>query len=517
LIFVAPILLNILFNVIDGFSWRHGFDFFPNIVFGSLSGTFVLAYIVLWIVLPEAHSTYEKMEMRGEKVDVNSISQNVKEGADSMKERMKDWTEEVKESAHNFSKKAKEFANTRGKTFASEVSSTARSGGRGLGHVIGVVFKAFFLFIAGTIAFALFCALIGLLFGGVAWWPVNGFLWTSKWQQLYAWGTLIFFLIVPLVGFIMWVVRRIIRVRSKSNYLGWTFGFLWTIGWVSAILLAASVWNDFSEYKYSEQPLSITQPVKGKMILAVSKPELEYTGRFGWLNDGGDGWDLSTDTLRMSTVRFRVIASTDSQYHVVLRRYSYGKTTADAISRAEDIQYSAYSRDSILDLDNGYTISKQSKFRFQQIEIEVQVPIGKKIRFDHSVTDKLNPMNFWVERKRRNNRSVRLDINDERSFIFAVDTDYTMGVDGNLTDPSGRTLYDNYYRNYRGNDDNLERQLEREKQKLEESERRTKELEERLNEKKKSTEAKPESMDDKDEVSMSGSSSPVVSLVSWIY
>ena len=143
---------------------------------------------------------------------VNSIRQNVKEGMGNVKDRVKGWGEEVKESAQNLGSKAKEFANTRGKAFAAEVGETAGRSGRGLGHAIGVLFKVFFLFIAGTIAFALFVAVMALIFGGIAWWPVNNFLWTSKWQQIYAWGTLIFFLGVPLIGFITWVIRRIIAL-----------------------------------------------------------------------------------------------------------------------------------------------------------------------------------------------------------------------------------------------------------------------------------------------------------------
>lgn len=144
-------------------------------------------------------------------------------------------------------------------------------------------------------------------------------MWTSKWQQLYAWGTLIFFLIVPLIGFITWVVRRIIRVRSTSNYLGWTFGALWTIGWVAAILLASSLSKDFREYEHRDTPVEITQPANGKLIVAVSQPELEYTGSFGWMNDGDEGWDLSSDTLKLSTVKFNIEASADSLYHVTLK------------------------------------------------------------------------------------------------------------------------------------------------------------------------------------------------------
>ena len=205
IIFVAPILLSLLIGSLNG-----DFDIFPNMVFGSLSGTFILAYVILWMVLPEARTNYEKMEMRGEKVDVNTIRQNVQEGMGSVKDRVKTWSEEVKVSAQNLGTKAKQFADTKGKTFAREVGETARSGGRGLGHAIGVLFKVFFLFIVGTIAFGLFVAIIALIFGGIAWWPVNNFLWTSKWQQLYAWGTVVFFFAVPLIG--------IYRLAGTSHY-----------------------------------------------------------------------------------------------------------------------------------------------------------------------------------------------------------------------------------------------------------------------------------------------------------
>ena len=107
LIFAAPILLSILLSLIS-WPFYHEGVFVPNVVFGSLSATFIFAYIILWIVLPEAHSDYQRMEMRGEKVDVHTIRQNVKD-------RAKEFSEDVKNSAQNIGNKAKEFANTRGK------------------------------------------------------------------------------------------------------------------------------------------------------------------------------------------------------------------------------------------------------------------------------------------------------------------------------------------------------------------------------------------------------------------
>jgi phage shock protein PspC (stress-responsive transcriptional regulator) len=518
LIFAAPILLSVLLSILDGWGWDNSFDLFPNIVFGSISGTFFLAYVILWMVLPEARSPYEKMEMRGEKVDVNSIRQNVKEGAESMKDRVHGWSEEVKESAKNFSNKARDFASTRGKAFATEVNETARSGGRGLAHAIGVIFKVFFFFIAGTIAFALFVALMALIFGGMAWWPINNFLWTSNWQQMFAWGTLIFFFAVPLIAFITWVIRRILRSRSQRNYLGWTFGFLWTIGWVSATLLAVSLTKDHREHEHIDNEIAIIQPPRGKMIVTVKSPELTYTGRFDWVNDGDEGWDLTVDTMKLSTVDFNFEKSADDNYHVILKRYSFGSTREEAIERADKIQYSIFSSDSTLDLANGYSIDKQSKFRWQYVEVEIQIPEGKAIRFDETVNRKLNPGSFGP-RKRRNSDRERWGFDENYYFrSLRSNIDYIMGADSRLRDASGlpagahRTDY-----RYDGGTDTmgLRLELENEKRKREESDRRIRDLENQQKEEKKPTSEVFDKSVKPDDIM--GSSPTIIPLFAWIY
>lgn len=444
LIFAAPLLFSIFLAIVRGITWHYDLDVALNIGFGSLTGTFFLAYVILWMVLPEANTTYEKMEMRGEQVNVNTISQNVKDGVDNLKDRMKSWGQEVKETAENLGSRAREFSK-RGKAFSSEVGGAVRSGGSGLGHAIGVIFKAFFLFIAGSIAFGLFVALIALLLGGVAWWPINNFLWTSKWQQLYAYGTLIFFIFVPLIAFIIWVIRRLVRARSRNNYLGWTFGFLWTLGWVSVVLLTASVTKDIQEYA-STPPAVVDLTTKSKrVIITVSEPALEYSGRFSWLNDGGEGWDLSDDTMRLSNVRFVFNKSLDSNYHIITRKYSYGRTTAEARARASAIQYPVVARDSLVDLASGYAIDRSSKFRMQHVEIEIQVPVGRKIRFDESVNDKLTSVSFRVKKNRYRHGKVRVDIDTEDYDRLRSDEDYTMGDDGILRDEKGRPAYDYSY------------------------------------------------------------------------
>jgi phage shock protein PspC (stress-responsive transcriptional regulator) len=528
LIFAAPLLLNVIFGIL---SWPffHEGSFVPNIVFGSLTGTFILAYIVLWIVLPEAGSEYQKMEMRGEKVDVNRIRQNVREGVDNMKERMKGWSEEVRDSAQNLTNKAKEFAGTKGKTFAGEAREAARRGGRGIGHVIGVLFKAFFLFIAGSIAFALFVGLIGILIGGVSVWPLKNFIVDGVWQNIYGWGTLILFLGVPLIGFIVWLLRRIMKVRSQNNYLGWTFGALWALGWICVTLFVASMVNDFrmSNYKRPATELNITQPVNGKMIVKVNEPEVEYSGSIPWVDIDGKGLDITKDTLRYANIEIEdVLLSTDSNYHVQIKRYSRGRTPADAEARAQKILFNASYSDSVLNLGSSLAIDKETKFRGQKVLVVISVPAGKKIRFDESI-DRLHSFNITINERERWNRrdDINWDVDDE-SFGYNINVDYTMGADGELKQPDGtaaKTRPDNDYRypssdtlQKKQRDEDIQRLIEEEKRKKEESDRKIRDLEE----KKKASQSvitpvKKVITTAAKEESFAGGPSPVPSLVQW--
>jgi phage shock protein PspC (stress-responsive transcriptional regulator) len=475
-VFLAPIILNLIINAANGFHWGSDFNIFPNIVFGSLTSTFVVAYIILWIVLPEARSPYEKMEMRGEKVDVNTIKQTVQD-------RAKDFSEDVKSAAQNISNKAKEFASSAGtEKFTKEVKDTGRRVGSGIGHAIAVLFKVFFLFIAGSIAFGLFVGLMAIIFGGLAWWPVNNFLWTSNAQQVYAWGTIILFLGVPLIGFLVWLIRRIINVKSRSNYLGWIFGGLWTLGWVSVILLTSSIVRDTRYFKGSPAEISITQPAN-KLTVMVNEPALEFTDNFWWVESDSDGWNLTEDTVKLSLVDFTVERSLDANYHVILVKKSAGRSETEAINRAEKIQYRISSRDSILDIGNGFAVDKDSKYRGQIIEIKIQVPVGKKLRFDESVTSKLHPVEIKVKDRSRSLRRGRIDIDVDDWFQYQTGVDYTMSENGELVNPNkpevNKTESTSNAADYRYRDSKPAETVEEQRKRVDEEQRKLKELEEK--------------------------------------
>ena len=72
------------------------FDFDPLYLRGAFAvlffafGSGFLLYILLWIIIPKAQTTAEKLEMRGEPINVDNIKRSVEEELNDVKNRVND-------------------------------------------------------------------------------------------------------------------------------------------------------------------------------------------------------------------------------------------------------------------------------------------------------------------------------------------------------------------------------------------------------------------------------------------
>lgn len=66
------------------------------VVFTFFYGFGPLLYIILWIAVPKAVTTAEKLEMRGEKVNLSNIERSIKEELTDLKENIKEFSEETR-------------------------------------------------------------------------------------------------------------------------------------------------------------------------------------------------------------------------------------------------------------------------------------------------------------------------------------------------------------------------------------------------------------------------------------
>ena len=420
LIFLLPLLLGFFSSI-----FRHAFfpfDFEPIFVTGGFGGTLFITYIILWIVLPIAQTPSEKLQMRGEKIDVNSIRNAIHEEMGGVKDRMETVGSQIRTGAQRMGTEASDAA----QRFTTQMQPVSK----GVGHAIGVLFKAFFLIIAGIIGFALLMAVIGLSIAGAVAYPLKDFILEGPYQTLALWGTLLFFLLVPIISILVWVIRRISGVKSKAPYLGYTFGTLWILGWVSVMVLLSGVSQGFRTDSYVERVVPITQPAGGKLLVKVNEPAIRNSGtffRFDEDEDLRDGFDVTEDSLRYANVKVKVEKSEDSLYTVQVLRYSFGRNRKEAEARAEKIVFRTSNTDSVLNLGSGLAIDRASKFRGQKVLVVIHVPVGKKIRFDESVAKRLHPFNMNMNR----NNSWR---HDEQDFDFTYLFDYKTNADYIMTE-----------------------------------------------------------------------------------
>lgn len=413
LIFLSPLLLGFLNKLL----W--GPAVFLTIPFG---GMLFLAYIILWMVVPVANTASEKLEMRGEKVDLESIRDTVREELQELKAKSEKAGEAIGARAKEWSREASETASQ----LTTGMGNQTR--GSGIGRAIGMLFKIFFLFIASVIAFALLMALMGILFAATLALPFQSFILDGVWEQTTAAGTLLLFLALPIVALVVWLIRRIIGARAGNSFLGYAFGSLWTLGWVSVFAFFSLMGRHFDKRAETGNDITLNQPSSGSLELKLGK----YPGRFetiDWFDDDDDAPAVSpnNDSLILNTVRIRVSKSPDSLYRMKIFRAARGTSMSEAEKTAEKIAFEIRQEDSIVYLPKGFAIAAADKFRNQQVIIVVEVPVGKTIRIDGS--------NEWFDFFDLKGRKNGLQLNfsyqfDDQFFPFEYDRWYRMNTYG---------------------------------------------------------------------------------------
>jgi hypothetical protein len=326
------------------------------------------------------------------------------------------------------------------------------------------MFKAFFLFIAGIIVFALLMALLGVMIGGVSVFPLKNFFLEGFWQNFLAWTTLLLFLGAPVIAFFTWVIRRIIGVKSKNKYLGYTFAGLWVIGLISGIILAAFIANDFSTVAREKSDFTVAQPANGKMIVKVAESNFKVYGR--WMKMDGL-LSMTDDSIYLNNVRVRIVKSPDSNYHAFAVKSSHAADHQAALSYARGIAYNVNQQDSLLYLDRGFGVPKGTRFRNQSVTITIQVPVGKRILMDRSVNRKLD----WIHIGRR---SDDWDGEDWDSYQdWHEDVEYIMTVGGleRVDKDTEEKSEEDVMEDFKKSKEELRRQIEEEQRRLEEKKR----------------------------------------------
>ncbi len=375
----VPRLLFLIPFISFVFRWGNwGFWDFPHFLSFSFSPGAIVVYIILWLVIPEAKSTADKLEMKGEKVDLNNIRTTIQGDLEGLKDRAQTFGAEVKERAQVVG----ETLSNAGRRAGAEAAAAGKRTSGGLGHVIGVLLKIFVYFIVGSILFAIVVALFagGVVLTGLL--PAYSYVLDDGFQKILAWCSLIFFVWVPVIAIVTWIIRKIAG-KKGSSIIRLSFLALWIVGIICFVNLLVSIGSDF-RYRNNptEQVVNIANP--GVNRLEVKSASMHKYYNNSWLDLEPFNY-YDDDTVYVRNIRLRITKSNTDSFQVQMVKLSNGDSKSQAARLASAINFNVQQKDSTLLIEKGIAINRTDKFRNQQVILTVAVPVGKKIYINDNI------------------------------------------------------------------------------------------------------------------------------------
>ena len=383
LLFLIPFIRFIInFKHLHLFQFWDSIDF-PNILDITFSPGAVFVYIILWLVLPEAKTSADKLEMVGEKVDLNSIKNTIQNDMEGFSKRAQSWGSDFykKDKASNTSTSSHSTPQTSLEA-GEDQPNVATSNSKGLLHFIGrvitIAIKVFVYFILGVVGFGVLAALFGLGVAGTSLLPLKGFLLEDGLQSGAFIGAILFFVWVPIIAIVTSIIRKIAGFKKANKWVRTGFISLWVLGWVCIFYFFSSLGNSFSKHNIpSEEKVQLTNAKVDLLELTASPKMRYYEDKWFQITPFSDLTD--DDTVFVRNLRVRIVQSKSDSFEVKMVKLSNGKTIQEANALAQKINLSLMQQDSVLLLDRGIGINKIDKFRNQHIILTIAVPIGKRI------------------------------------------------------------------------------------------------------------------------------------------
>jgi phage shock protein PspC (stress-responsive transcriptional regulator) len=381
---VKVLVIRLLFlipSIATTFNWNHfhlfqfwDFDNFPNFIGLTFFGPgAIFIYIVLWLVLPEARTSADKLEMVGEKVDINSIKNTIQTDMEGFGKRAQAWGGPFEKRSNNTT-----TASDSNTTSNETVLEKRKGCFYYFGRSVTILVKAFVYLILGIITISVLAALFGIGVGTTGLLPLKKFILEDGLQSWSFIGTILFFIWVPVIAIVASIIRKIAGFKKANIWVRSSFIALWTLGWICLFYFISSVGNSFSKHNQpNEQRIVLANPGVDYLEVTAANRMKYYEQRwfqiepFQVFND---------DTVRVRNLRIRIVQSKTDSFEVKYVTMSNGKSVAEANSLAQKINFSLVQQDSILFLDRGIAVTKNEKFRNQHVIMTIAVPVGKRFK-----------------------------------------------------------------------------------------------------------------------------------------
>lgn len=346
---------------------------------GIFAGFGILLYLILWIVIPKARSTADKLEMRGERVNLSTIEKSIKEDLQDIKKNLKDISEETRDAF-----KKKNLNSKRHNPLQAFILALVNIFGflfRIIAAIVGIVVILLGVILLTALITAIFVGPVGFHSSVDAWlftFPhLLDVIFLSNWMIYLATAAIILTIGIPLILLIFAGLKLIFNFDITVRYFGAFIFFLWITGLALALFVSINAAREFAAQR------SITE----EFVLTVSQDEplfIDLCSTTHDLTSVPDNkhlimglWDtrrFEETGLIQGIPRLRIRKHNDSDIKLIITKESRGATYHLASQNTAGIIYNFSHNDATLCLDPYFSFSKDDRWRVQKVFIELLIP-----------------------------------------------------------------------------------------------------------------------------------------------
>lgn len=348
----------------------------------------IIGYIILWVLLPEAKTTSEKLQMEGEAVNIDNIEKKIRNEFDNLSSK-------VKEGAHDLSDK---ISNADYQKLRNQTKSGLQDFLDTMGKILLTLFKVFgkfmgvlLIFIAGITIISLLLGLFSVgsleilnFDGDIVQYPP--FFYDSvmpKWLLM----TFLFFLIgIPfMVLFILGLRILSPNIKKLSTATILTLFGLWLISLLAigftGIEFATSHAYDGTHVTKHSITYNQQEPLK---IRVVNDDNIHYLHN---LRNRDNAMLVNVDDKELkysNNINIDVRKSETDSAYIEIKKTSEGKKRNDANNNAEAIKYAYKSDNNTIVFDAFFLSAFKNIWKDEEINAVIYIPEGTTIYFEGS-------------------------------------------------------------------------------------------------------------------------------------
>ncbi len=349
-------------------------------------GVIILIYAILWIFVPGAYSSAQKLEMKGRRFTVNDIE-----------EKVRDEFHQVKDNLNKY-KYSKNYKNASG--IASNVF-----------NAIGEIIRVFAKFIAVVIGIALLVAGIVLLIAPMVWLITNdAFIFTDLQPEISFSLMIEFFsqmmhpylvwillsllgiiLLMPVFALIYYGFKLIFGIRLNDRKISGVGVSVWVVAIVLFFVLAASQVGKFRKQAEVAQKYTLQVNNYDTLYLKSSQSlSVKHVTVFGEHIPLFFG-EQSADRLFMMPCMDVEAQGQKSQ--AVVYTSARDKNPKLAAKRARQVDYSIQQQDSIIWIKPFFEINPNGNWHFPHVRLLLNIPENKIIHIEDEILWLINHRN----------------------------------------------------------------------------------------------------------------------------